>query len=239
MAAEFAGSRKQPQRRYACLSSFAIKLIAISAMLTDHIGCILYPDAVWLRCIGRLAFPLFVFMLTEGASHTHSMKRYILRMLVFALITEIPYNLAFNGTLLYTGSRNMLFTLTLGLCMIYMIRTPLAHLPADRESRGLIALLLFGTAAELLRTESGMMGILLIYLCCMFRDRHVLKYTLSEILFIVWGGVQPFAGFAFIPMELYTGRRGFSSRLLQYLFYAFYPAHLFVLYLIAQSPFFS
>lgn len=120
MAAEFAGSRKQPQRRYACLSSFAIKLIAISAMLTDHIGCILYPDAVWLRCIGRLAFPLFVFMLTEGASHTHSMKRYILRMLVFALITEIPYNLAFNGTLLYTGSRNMLFTLTLGLCMIYM-----------------------------------------------------------------------------------------------------------------------
>lgn len=230
---------KSQTERHVGLSAFALKLIAISSMLTDHIGAILHPEIPLLRYIGRLAFPIFVFMLAEGAIHTHSMKKYFLRMLLFAAVTEIPYNLAFSGKLINLSGRNMMFTLALGLLMIGLTQNSYRFLPADRESRSLAALLLCGTAAELLQTESGFMGILLIYVFYMLHDRPPFKYAIGEIIFILSGGNQWAAGFAFVPMSLYNGRRGYSGRLIQYLFYVFYPAHLLVLYFISRSSFFS
>ena len=103
------------------LTSFQLKWIAIFSMAVDHTGALLFPEAMWMRGIGRLAFPIFAFLLAEGYYHTHDVKRYLLRLWLFALISEIPYDLAFQGTLLESGSQNVFFTLGLSLGVLELL----------------------------------------------------------------------------------------------------------------------
>lgn len=126
------------------LSGSALKWIAVGTMLLDHIGAVLIERQVWpllsetgstvflgfgmdvwyeidlaLRLVGRLAFPLFAFLLVEGFLHTRNVKTYALWMGAFALASEIPFDLAFRGRFLEFGFQNIFFTLLLGLLAVW------------------------------------------------------------------------------------------------------------------------
>ena len=96
------------------ISVAMLHIIAMTFMLMDHLWATLLPAQDWLTCVGRLAFPIFAFMAVEGYFHTHSFKKYILRLLLFAVLTEVPFDLAFNGQVLYLGYQNVLWTLLAG-----------------------------------------------------------------------------------------------------------------------------
>lgn len=90
------------------LSAMTLKYIAMATMLVDHMGYVLFPWILWLRCVGRIAFPIFAFQIAEGCIRTHDRRRYALRLLLFAVLTEVPFDLAFNGQVLYLGYQNVL-----------------------------------------------------------------------------------------------------------------------------------
>lgn len=83
------------------ISAAALHIIAMTFMLMDHLWATLLPAQDWLTCIGRIAFPVFAFMTVEGYFHTHNLKKYMLRLLLFALISEIPFDLMYGGTWFY------------------------------------------------------------------------------------------------------------------------------------------
>ncbi|WP_312694011.1 TraX family protein, partial [Caproiciproducens sp.] len=95
------------------MSSSQLKVLAVVTMLTDHIGAILFPSVLLFRIIGRLSFPLFCFLISEGLLYTANLKGYLERLFFFALISEVPYDLAFHGTVYYPQSQNVFFTLFL------------------------------------------------------------------------------------------------------------------------------
>ena len=99
-------------------NSFWLKMIAITTMLIDHVGAVLLPQYPILRIIGRIAFPIFCFLLVEGFMHTHDVIRYMTRIGLFALISEIPFDLLFYGRILDGTHQNVFFTLFIGLVML-------------------------------------------------------------------------------------------------------------------------
>ena len=103
------------------LNSFWLKMIAITTMLIDHVGAVLLPQYPILRIIGRIAFPIFCFLLVEGFMHTHDVIRYMTRIGLFALISEIPFDLLFYGRILDGTHQNVFFTLFIGLVMLYYL----------------------------------------------------------------------------------------------------------------------
>ena len=97
------------------MSVFALKLIAVVTMLIDHIGYIFFPRVLWLRFIGRCAFPIYAFLLVQGYRHTHSVGKYLGRLALFSILSEVAFDLAFFRSFPYWGDQNVYFTLALGL----------------------------------------------------------------------------------------------------------------------------
>ena len=208
------------------MTSFQLKLIAITTMLIDHIGAVIFPEIIVFRIIGRLAFPLFAFLLTEGYRHTSNLKSYLIRLGVFALISQYPFWEAFG----YDAGLNIFFTLTLGLIAIYLFEKYQTILP----------ILAFGLVADLAHMDYGMFGILLIFLLYHYRSEFSkLIFLLFGLygLFFIPGGLQAgkdaihyymqfFALFSLIFIKLYNGREGAK---LKYFFYLFYPGHILIL----------
>ncbi|MEG2678032.1 MAG: TraX family protein, partial [Oscillospiraceae bacterium] len=110
--------RALDKKPFGGIDASALRLIAISAMLLDHLWGTVVPGNQWMTCVGRIAFPIFAFQLVEGYFHTKSLKKYLLRMLAFAIISEIPFDLMTAGTVFYPFHQNVIFTLLIGLLMI-------------------------------------------------------------------------------------------------------------------------
>lgn len=227
-------------QKWRILSGSGLKLIAVITMLIDHIGAaiVIYDPTplftlgettytlYWLmRKIGRLAFPIYCFLLVEGFHHTRDRFAYARNLLIFALISEIPWNLLWGNDWFYED-QNVFFTLFLGLmvmCVIDQYRQDL-----KREVPLLLLLLL---AAFCLNADYGVLGfglILVLYLLSQRRDWQSLAGC------TVMHG-SPAAMLAFIPINLYNGKRGFvKGRVAKYAFYAFYPLHMLALYFIRE-----
>ena len=194
-------------------------------MLIDHIGAVLLPEYVVLRCIGRLSFPIFCFLLTEGFFYTKNVEKYILRLALFAIVSEIPYDLAFMSKCFDFRRQNVFFTLCVGMIMMYAIRR------TNNLTIKAIYLVLAMWGAQSLGGDYGYKGILLIAIYCFFRERKTVRIILGAMWnFIGSGAIQQFGMFAVIPILMYSGEKGKSMK---YVFYVFYPVHLLIIYIIS------
>lgn len=242
-------------KKFRGITSFALHLLAMGLMLCDHLWATLLPAQEWLTCIGRMAFPLFAFMIVEGYFHTSSISKYLRRLLVFALLSEVPFNLLYGSSVIYPFHQNVLWTFLLGLVSILLIekaRTSKHKWLVWPVGAAVIAAdLLVGTLAMVDYLGPGVLTVLVFYFFhgkqwwCFLGQLVCLAYINIELLGGYYYAV-PIAGFelqivqqgfallALIPIWLYNGRQGYHARWFQYACYAFYPVHLLVLFGIWQ-----
>lgn len=228
-------------KKFKVLSGSALKTIALVCMIIDHVASVLSSRFAWtlfsigsrsytaytvMRSIGRISFPIYCFLLVEGFLHTKDRKRYALRLFVFALISEIPWNLAHSLKLTYSG-QNVFFTLCLGclgmICLEYF---------SEDKPRLLLSMLGLMAVSLLLRADYGITGFGFIIMMYILRDNKIIQAVVGcGMLSSTWR-----SGLAFIPINLYNGERGFiKGRALQYCYYAIYPVHFLILYFIKRS----
>lgn len=189
----------------------------------------LYWAYTIVRIVGRIAFPIFCFLLVQGFLHTKDCKKYALRLGIFALCSEFAFDLAISGTLLEFGYQNVFFTLFVGLLTmtVYsLIEKQEQWSQWVRFGLGILVLLCGMAAAMFLRTDYGAMGVLAIMVFYMFRKNRQHQLLLGGAVFLT---SQTWAVASLIPIAFYNGKRG---RNLKYAFYLFYPLHLLLLYLI-------
>lgn len=217
-----------------------LKFLACAIMLLDHIGATLIPWGT-LRIIGRLAFPIFCFLLAEGAHYTRNPRNYLLRLGIGAILSELPFDLALFGSWSWQH-QSVMITLLLGAMAL------LAMKRMTQPLLKILVLLLFAFLADFMNTDYGGAGVLMIALFGLTRERKYgwLVQLLGMYLICRWiipGGVvwfidryvfiEIFAILALIPIWLYSGKKSTSSRAVQWAFYLFYPVHLWILYLIS------
>ena len=234
-----------------------LKLMAIIVMFIDHIGAIIVermmfkgmdaqmmnaesmPDMgiyfvdLGLRLVGRLGFPLFCFLLIEGFRHTHNVRKYAGRLLLFALVSEIPFDLAFSGTFVYWRYQNVFFTLFIGLLVLIGLRFIEEKKEWNKWLRALCIILILAAgmaAAGVMRTDYNAFGILTIVAMYQFRHSKVKEMGAGCVVLSLMNGLEASSFFAIIPAHFYNGKRGWNTK---YLFYIFYPVHILALYLIA------
>lgn len=157
------------------MSMFALKLIAALAMLIDHLGC-MYGIYI-MRVVGRLAYPIFAFLVVNGFFKTGNKWKYLFRMTVFAVVSEIPFDLCFRNCVFFPQSQNVYFTLALGL--LCLITTDEISNFGKYRILEIIPTLVFMCAAELIASDYGWSGILMIMLFYSCYDKKT--QTLKEI----------------------------------------------------------
>lgn len=210
------------------LSGSSLKIIAIITMLIDHIGAVLFPQCYLLRFIGRLAFPIFCFLLVEGFTHTRNVKKYALRLGIFALISEIPFDLALFNKLFDFHHQNIFFTLLIGLLVLIGL---------DKfKNNNLVQYFIFLLGmiiAQAFKVDYGCVGIIFIVLFYLYHQyQKLLPFTISFFFFsFLASPTESLSTLAILPIACYNGKRGIS---LKYVFYAFYPVHLLILHIIAR-----
>ena len=235
------------------LTAAVLHIIAMTLMLMDHLWATLLPAREWLTCAGRVAFPIFAFMAVEGYFHTRSFKKYILRMLLFAVLSEIPFDLMYGGTWFYPVHQNVLWTFLLGLLGVWLMeqvrkkgKTWMYLLVCDLVVR---AGLVLGTVCMVDYYGVGVLTVFVFYFLhgrkwwCFLGQLAALYWLNVELLGGLMYPVQLFgmefelcqqglALLALIPIWLYRGRQGYHSKPFQYLCYAFYPVHMLLLVVV-------
>lgn len=215
------------------ISQDALKILACATMLIDHIGAIFCPELGWMRLVGRISFPIYTFLLSEGVHYTRSPVKYGLRLLLVALVTELPYDLLFRGQ--FTWEKNsVMVTLLIGFAMgMCMKKCP----PWGK----LLAVLPFAYLSRYTNGTYGMYGVLMIAMFLLTRDvplRPLVQSVLLTLLSLRMAGFptrlssQICAVAAIIPLALYTGEKRSYNKALQWGFTLFYPLHLILILLI-------
>lgn len=256
-------------QRRAGICGSTLKILAITAMLMDHIGAVILEplilqaggkyrkmvfaglniwqwDNVLRLYIGRIAFPIFCFLLVEGFMQTSNVKKYAVRLMGFAVLSEVPFNLAFREAMFDRSYQNVFFTLFVGLIVMILVEQ-IEHAVAKGKCSngsesmwykvlwliGVAGVLLAGMAiAELLCTDYGGYGVLCIVSLYLFREKRSVQLLAGTTTFIVGdilingGTSELLAPLGFIPVSRYNGKRGLRMK---YIFYLFYPVHLLVL----------
>lgn len=226
------------------MSAFLLKCIALFTMAVDHIGAVFFPDQIWIRYIGRLSFPIFAFLLTEGFVHTSGRKKYLVRLGLFALLSEVPYDLCLFGTPFDPEHQNIFFELTAG----FLVLGCLHKIQEEKDLRYLFLLPVLALASAYAGFSYGIYGLAMISVFYLFRKNAGLRalsgaaatygfhgmFSLSfpflgkEIVVLSNNFTQLYAVGASVFLLFYNGERGNGS--LKWMFYFFYPLHLLVLW---------
>ena len=252
------------------MSALLLRIIACAVMLIDHIGL------TWgineLRIIGRLAFPIFAFLLVNGYRHTKNLNKYILRLGIFALLSEIPFDLFLSHKAFNFNKQNIFFTLFLGLVMISLIDI----LKEKSVFLAPIPVAVFCLSAMIINCDYGYLGILtvlafhifyasdaknrtlLLFAIAFLSSWPAISYNIAEFIIVKTGFdlrdigvisplfynnpmyIQIYRVFALVPIFLYNGEKGkvpkskTAAKIMQFGFYAFYPVHMLIIYLISQ-----
>lgn len=210
------------------LTSNQLKLLAMLTMTLDHIGVQMFPGVLWLRIVGRLAFPIYAYMIAEGCAHTRNRRKYLLQMAGLALLCQLVYFFAMGSLF-----QCILVTFTLSILLIYA---------CDTGSRPLTALALLGVAFVTVALprllpgtdfaiDYGFFGVLVPVAAYLGETRREkLLFTAGALAALAWsvGGIQWYSLAALLPLALYGGQRG--KRRMKWLFYLYYPLHLAAIY---------
>jgi hypothetical protein len=228
------------------LNSTHLRVLAMFFMLLDHLWATVVPGNFWMTCVGRLAFPIFAFQAVEGYVHTKDYRKYCRRLLVFGLVSEIPFNLMMVRGPIFPFHQNVMFTLLLGLMAIHQL-----DLRSKAESRKAAVscsvkfalILLLGVITF---PDYGGLGVLTIVAFYVVRGSRYEKplqlfamiainyYGFEGMTIPLFNGAwelpqQAFAILALIPIWLYNGEKGRGGKALQYGSYLFYPLHMLIL----------
>ena len=184
------------------ISAAVLHIIAMTLMLMDHLWATLLPAQEWLTCAGRLAFPIFAFMTVEGYFYTHNLKKYISRLFLFALLSEVPFDLMYGGTWFYPVHQNVIWTFLLGILGIHLIE--MARKNQKRWVHLLVAILvvimgmLLGTICMVDYYGAGVLTVLGFYF---FRGR---KWwcLLGQFLTLYWINIELLGGLMY-PVQLF------------------------------------
>lgn len=222
-------------------------------MLCDHLWGTIIPGNDWLTCIGRISFPIFAFLTVEGYYHTSSLKKYMGRLLLFAILSEIPFNLALYSSIFYPFHQNVLWSFLLSLVLIHWNEKAKSTQKLwFRILTGCITILLAYIVGLLTMVDYYHAGVLTVLVFYFFRQKKWWCY-ISQFLCLWYINIELLSGFSYeldlfghtyffvrqgfallalLPIWLYNGKQGYHNKLLQYSYYAFYPIHLLVLALI-------
>ena len=224
--------------RFSGLTGNQLKLIALITMTIDHVGMMLFPRVRVLRAIGRIAFPIFAYMIAEGCRYTRNRRKYLLSMVSLGALCQVVYFFAMGSL-----HMSILVTFSLSIGLIYL--TDYAH-AGGRFGTAVLSAAVCGLfflcylAHDVLfpqtdfGIEYGFFGVLLpVFAYIGARKQKQLQYfTASLALFnLTWGGIQWFSMAAVPLIALYNGKRG--KRKMKYLFYIYYPAHLVVIHFLS------
>lgn len=235
-------------------TSASLHLTAMTAMLCDHLWATIVPGNEWLTCIGRIAFPIFAFLLVEGFHHTQNLKKYVLRLTLAALVSEIPFNLMTGGGLLHPFHQNVLWTFLIAIGMLWCNERVRGEAVWKRAAVGFATVVLGALAGLLSFADYLHAGVLTVLAFYFFRGRAWYSFAgqavcLWYLNFELLGGLvyefslagadftfprQGFALLALIPIWLYRGRQGCHSKALRRSYYLFYPLHMLILALLSM-----
>lgn len=233
------------------LTSNMLRTLAVIFMISDHLWATIVPGNNWMTYLGRLAFPIFAFQISEGFIHTSNLKKYILRLLAFAVISEIPFNLFYGGSWFYPYHQNVMFTLLLGLLAISLIDKARKNKAAKTTAKTVLLLIPICLGAYIGFPDYGFWGFLTVVMFYLFKDfpfawllqlaamvlMNLILFEGQQIPVEIFGKTfgfpaQGFAVFSLVPIWLYGGKKGNGNKITQYIFYGFYPVHMIILYLI-------
>lgn len=225
------------------ISAGMLKLIAVVTMLIDHVAAAvlvryyyatgnveILPIYNMMRQIGRTAFPIYCFMLVEGLARTRSKGKYLARMAGLALLSEIPFDLAFSSQVLEFDYQNVFFTLTIALATMIGLEMIQEKLVQPFPKIALTGLTVFGgmLLAYIMKTDYDWRGVACILLMYFMRKSPITKLFMAYVAFVIllgeWAALP-----AFILLGFYHGRKGFSNK---FFFYGFYPVHLLIIYIV-------
>ena len=225
------------------MSSFALHIIAMIFMLCDHMWATIL-DYEWLTCIGRIAFPIFAFLITEGYIHTSNINKYIKRMVIFAIITEIPFNLMVSASPIYPFHQNVLWTFVISLLT-------LKYLNFDNTKnifKSILIIILAIIIATITMCDYFGAGVMMVVGFYIFRKSKFLQllmmiyvnmiliqgysYPIDIAGYTYYFPQQGFALLSLIFIWLYNGKQGYHAKWFKIFCYAFYPLHMLILYIL-------
>ena len=231
------------------MTAFTLKIIALVSMVIDHLA-IAFPVyfPIVFRAIGRLAWPIFAFLVAEGFRHTKSQEKFLMRLFIFALISEIPYDLVMGNEINFFANTNIFYTLFLGGFSIFLFeKLKTRYTMQTMAVIGAIfpAVLL----AEFLTVDFGSMGVLFVFVMYAIQPKNIRLvamsgFALAQFIPLVMAYSMGFeirpAYLLMIPFALvtvplvafYNGERGLNAKWTKWLFYIAYPAHLVVLVVV-------
>lgn len=235
------------------INAFVLHIIAMGFMLCDHLWATIIHGNQWLNDIGRIAFPIFAFMIVEGFFNTHNRKKYALRLFIFALLSEIPFNLMYSSHIFYPFHQNVLWTFLIGLgcmaviehvkkqgvlwktigasiCIVFCGSLLGLLLMVDYLHFGVLTVMVFYffRGHKWYHGVGQLIGLVYIHACLM----DGLEYAITIFHHTLFLPQQALAVLALIPIWLYNGKQGPHSKKIQFCYYSFYPVHMLILALL-------